>query len=115
MKVLTGITDSPSQQSLIALPDGSSATLVLKFVPNQMGWFFDLSSGDFLVTGQRLVTFPNILRQYRNQITYGLAVYTPDGLDPLQQTDFASGYASLLLLEPGDVALVEANHFTRND
>lgn len=115
MKLLTGITDRPLQKSVITIDDGTAATITLTYRPNQQGWFFDLEWEGRSFLGMRLVTFPNILRPFLKQIPFGLAVYTQDGKDPLQQDAFASGYASLLLLSPEDMLAVEHSHFTRND
>ena len=41
----------------------------------------------------------------------GLSVATADALDPTSQEDFVNGNCTLLLLNPSDVATVEADFF----
>lgn len=115
MLKLTGITDAPKQSSTFALDDGTKASITMEYRPQQLGWFCDISTDTFDVKGMRMVTFPNMLRQFRNQIPFGLAIVTKDTNDPLRQSDFATGYASLVLLNATDVDAVEAAQFTRND
>lgn len=116
MKHLTGITEAPKQTSIISLGDRGNVVLDLSYSANQMGWFFDLTWGEFTLKGSRVTAFPNLLRQYRNQISFGLACVTVDDRDPLTPTAFSDGSAAFVLLEDlEDLSTVEANHFTRND
>ena len=112
---LQGLTDSPSQSCPIGLPDGSTVTLMLTFRTQQLGWFYDLSwdgkTPPWQHYGNRLVASPNILRQYRNQLPFGITVSTANGLDPFSQTAFIDGTCTLLLLDGYDVASIEAAFF----
>ena len=113
--ILQGLTDQPNQQYPITLPDGSTVTLDLSFWPQQLGWFADVSwdgrTPPWTLSGQQLVTSPNWLRQWRHVIPFGLSVATADALDPTSQEDFVNGNCALLLLNPSDVATVEADFF----
>lgn len=115
MNKLTGFTDSPKQSTTIPLDDGSSAVLNLTFRAQQKGWFYDLTHGDFSLLGQRLVTGENILRQFRDQIPFGLAVLTETGIDPWQITDLASDDVAIILLSPEDVETIEQSKFVWHD
>lgn len=112
MNILTGITEQPKQTTDIAMSDGTKATLVLNYRPQQLGWFYDIAWGDFILNGQRLVASPNILRSYRKLIPFGLAVLTNNGAEPLNQNDFIDGTITLILLDAADVLDVEATAFT---
>ena len=113
--ILQGLTDQPKQQWPITLPEGSTATMYLEYRPQQNGWFYDLVwdgvNPNWQLLGMRLVTHPNILRQYRNQITFGLTVSTPDGTDPTGQEDLVNGKCTLLLLDAADVLTIEGAYF----
>ena len=115
MNILTGFTDSPLQTTTIPLDDGTRAVLQLYFRPQQKGWFYDLQHQSFILLGQRLVTGENILRQFRNQIPFGLAVLTTTHRDPFDQEDLVNRAAVIVLLSPEDVLSIEALKFTRND
>lgn len=112
MKIITGLSEQPKQQSTLVLADGTRAVWTLAFVPQQSGWFFDLTwNGTAIASGQRLVSSPNILRQYLNRISFGIAVVSPNQLDPTTQTAFADGSILCYLLEGADLQTVETNLF----
>jgi hypothetical protein len=111
MKTITGLTDQPKQQTGLVLSDGSRAVLTLEYRANQLGWFYDITWDSFTLNGQRLVTSPNILRQFRNKLPFGIAVVTTDNVEPLRQTDFAAGVATLYLLDSTDVSDIETTVF----
>jgi hypothetical protein len=115
MNQITGLTDSSSQVITLPIPDGSSAVLTITYRPQQFGWFVDLTwngnAGTFEVNGMRLTTFPNILRQYENQLPFGIWCFVTDGGEPTYPEDFVSGRVALYLLAPEDILLVEASAF----
>jgi hypothetical protein len=58
--------------------------------------------------GQRVVASPNMIRQFRTQVTFGLGCITQNNIEPMGQEDFVNGTATLLVLGATDVAQVEA-------
>jgi len=115
MNLLSGFTDSPSQTTNIILDDGSFATIDLYFRPQQNGWFYDLVYKTFSLLVQRIVYSENMLRQFRKQIPFGLAVLSTDNNDPMIQTAFSSNASVFILLNSDDVAAIEIAKFTRDD
>lgn len=111
MKILSGITNQPQQEATILIADGTKVTLRLEYRPQQRGWFYDLDWTTFSLYGQRLVASPNILRQYRKLIPFGLAVATAGQVEPIGLEDFNSGKITLYLLNADDVLAIEAYSF----
>lgn len=118
MNSITGLTDQSAQNSFILLEDGSRAELGLFYRPQQLGWFYDIkwpgSPGlpvPFETRGRRLVASPNILRQYRKLIPFGLMMFTIDNLEPLGLSCFVDGTADLILLNSAEVLEIEARGF----
>lgn len=112
MTIVTGITDQPNQQLDLRLADGTRAKLTLNYRVQQLGWFADLiwtkrDGTTAQVFGLRLVTSPNVLRQFRNLFPFGLAIATDANADPTSDKSFASGISRLLLLEGDDVEQIE--------
>lgn len=97
MKLITGITDAPVQTFGLILADGSRAICTLRFRDQQTGWFLDVSYGTIEINGMRLVSTPNILRQFREVLPFGLAFAMPAGADPVDIEAFSTG--TFLLLE----------------
>ena len=110
MNLINNITDQTAQTFSVTLADGSRATINLAYWPQQLGWYYDVtwSTGPFPILGRRVVTSPNMLRQFRNQIPFGLMVITTDNQEPINQDDFSTGYAQMILLDQDDIATIEA-------
>lgn len=111
MNLLGGLTDQPKQQTTIVLDDGTRATLFLEYRPNQLAWFFDLAWENIEINGCQFVASPNIVRQIRHRIPFGIAVITAGNVDPTDQECFVNGAASVYLLDAADVEDVEAAIF----
>lgn len=112
MNVVNGLTDAPAQVVGIPLEDGSRVVLTLNFRPQMNGWFFDLQwpgvLTPFTVRNRRLVVAGNLLRQYREIIPFGIAVFSVDNGDPMTQNCLADGTVTVVLLSASDVTDVEA-------
>lgn len=111
MNLIQGITDQPKQTIQLQIADGSAATWTLEYKPNQLGWFWGLTWGSVDIQGCRLVSSPNILRQYREILPFGLSILSIGNVEPLNQEDFSDGTITVYLLDSTDVALVESEVF----
>lgn len=104
MLTVQGWLQNSCQNQILILPDGTNIDLTINYIPQQYGWFIQsLVYQDFILTNVRIVTSPNILQQFKNQIPFGLSCFTVDGLDPTQQEDMNSGYATLFILSQDEV------------
>lgn len=103
MYPVTVTSDAQQTQTLI-LPNGSEITLTMSFVPMQQGWFASLSWQTFALSGLRITNSPNMLQQFRNILSWGLACYSPPtNREPSQQQDFSSGASNLYVLSDAEV------------
>lgn len=114
MTIVGGITSQPKQQLSLVLEDGTTVDALLEYRPQQIGWFADFTLGDWIARGVRLTSSPNLLRQYRRVIPFGLAIIMANNVDPLNVTDFSDGTATVYLLNAADVLAVEAAAFAGN-
>ena len=74
----------------------------------QYAWFIEeLSYGDFIVQGMRISNNLNILRQFKNQIPFGLACVSVNEREPMLQEDFNSGNSKLYILTSEEVEAYE--------
>ena len=107
---IVNLTQDPNQNITIVLGDGSTIAITFNYYANQQGWFYNLNynNGQFVANGRRVVASPNMLSAFQNIIPFGLAVTTTDGYEPIFIDDFATGRASLFVLEADDVAITEA-------
>lgn len=110
---LNSISSEPRQKIIIPLDDNSKVTLNIEYRANQIGWFFDFTYEDKTYTNFRFTTSYNILRNFRTWLPFGLRIDTLDGLEPTDLEDFASGYATLYVLNKDDITTTEANYYAK--
>lgn len=109
MQQITQLTDDAKQKATVILDDGSSITINIEYKPLQLGWFItELSYKTFDLQGFRIVTSPNLLRQFKNLIPFGLACFVQQNDEATQQQDFLSGRATLFVLSAQEVVDYEA-------
>ena len=105
MNLIQNITNDAYQTQTLILESGQAVDVTMRFVPLQYGWFItEISYGTFTLTGLRICVSPNMLRQFKNQIPFGLACYANSASrEPTQQQDFSSGAFSLYILTQAEV------------
>lgn len=107
MKALNFFNGDSKQTAEFVLDDGGIVTFLMFYSPNQQGWFYSIQYGEFISNNRRLVVSPNMLRQFRNRIPFGLACTSVDGYEPVYQTDFQNQRINLYLLSQADVLQAE--------
>ncbi len=124
MNQVTGLTSEPNQSMTISMPDGSKLFLALQYFDQNMGWYFHASAPNtginwngitpaFQENGRRIVTHPNMLRNYRLQINFGIACFTIGNREPTNIQDFitvapaTAPASSLYILTASEVQAVE--------
>lgn len=104
MQKIQQITDYPLLKQTISLPDGTTFQITLYYVTRQNGWFIrELSYGNFVLRNIRVVSSPNILHQWKNQLPFGIACFTVDNREPMFQEDFLSSASEMFLLTKDEV------------
>ena len=108
MLEITGITTDYRQQFNITIKNYGYAQMTLQYKPNQLAWFFDLTWQNFAITNQQLTMSPNILRQYRKILPFGIACVSSANIDPIVIEAFVVE-TKLYLLDASDVLSVESS------
>jgi len=108
MKYIGTITNELKQNIKLITDDGSSIDLTLEYRPMRQGWYYSFTWGSFTVNNRRLVNSPNMLRQFREILTFGFSCTVSDGYEPIFQDDFVNGRAQFYLLNSDDVMEIEA-------
>lgn len=83
-----------------------TATLDLEWKPNQYGWFISVAWQDFSVSNVRLTCMPNILRQWKKILPFGLSCQSTNKVEPVTDTALTD-YCKLYLLDASDVLAAE--------
>ena len=109
MRQVDNLSDEAVQATKVLLDDGSILTLTLRYMPTVQRRTVDVSHTDLTVNGVNLCNHPNILRQWRQNIQFGIACLAADGVDPVYIDDFLNGRVNIFVLNASDVAGIEAN------
>ena len=107
MNKITTITDDANQTMILKLDDGTTVDFTLTYSDQQQGWFYNLTYGNFSLSGRRIVNSPNLLRAYRQILPFGIAVVTTDEYEPIFLEDFKNKRALFFMLNPTDIIAVE--------
>lgn len=103
------ITSDPFQYQKIILPDGSAIDLTLYFMPMQQTWLiYNMVYAIFEVDNFRISNSPNLFRQFKNNLPFGLTCITKVSREPSQLQDFSSGAFGLYILTPAEVQAYES-------
>lgn len=108
---ITNLTNFADQTSTLQLPDGTTANMQLIYQGATERWIMNLSYGDQIFNGIGVCCYPNILRQWKNVLPFGLMFATADQTDPFDINDFSTGRVSVFLLTPEDIATIETEIF----
>ena len=112
MLKIDGITDDFKQSKQITLPDETTFSLKIEYIPLQIGWFINEIiynnlrgnlNYDFTVRSIRITKNLNLLQSYRNLIPFGLACLSKEAQEPTHIEDFVSGNYGLYLLTKEDL------------
>lgn len=108
MKLIDALTSDANQSVSVVLDDGTKVDLTFNYKESQQGWFYTLVYGAVLtINNRRLVNSPNMLRQFRGILPFGIACIVNDGLEPVYIDDLSNGRVSVYIMNPTDVATVE--------
>lgn len=105
---IDNLSNDAFQSTTIVLSDGTKVIINLNFLPAIQRWSLDVGYGDFNANGLMLTIHPNLLREWKNVIPFGLSCTTIDGADPFAVSDFSSKRSTLYVLDTSDVTYVEA-------
>jgi hypothetical protein len=108
---ITNLTNFADQVTQLQLPDGSLATMELIYQGTTERWIMNITYGTFTANGIGVCTYPNILRQWKEILPFGIAFVTADQTDPFDINDFSTGRVSVYLLDQTDIATIESTVF----
>ncbi len=108
MQQLNNLSNDAFQLVTYVLDDGTTVQLTFSYRPGIGRWTMDLVHEDLTLAGINLCVFPNILRQWKNIIPFGMAIISNNGLDPIQPNDFVDGIVTVNMLTAEEVQQVES-------
>lgn len=108
MQVITTLTNHPDQLHTLVLEDNDTATFRLFYCGRMQEWYFDLEYKDLVINGAKVVLTPNILRQFRKNIPFGIAFFADSYVEPFEIEAFSSGRVSMGILNSEEVQEIES-------
>lgn len=108
---LTNLSNFADQTLVLQLPDGTTANLELIYQGASERWLMNISYASFTRNGLNICCYPNMLRQYKEILPFGLAFVTVDQTDPVDINDFSTGRVLVYLLDQSDIASIESDVF----
>ena len=109
MILIENLTEDARQIHHITLDDGSTVDITLIYLPAIQRWQFDIIHPQLTCYGRLLSNHPNLLRQWRRIIPFGLACIVTDGTEPFDINDFIYGRVELYILTADEVSAVETD------
>lgn len=106
MRQITSLTSDPKQQFDAVIEGYDAATIYLEYKPQQYGWFMNITWGNFASYNIRVALGPNILRQFKNILPFGIAIGGINNIEPVLLTDWLSNN-QFYILDAAEVQLVE--------
>ena len=93
------LTDDANQEySEVIMEDNDTFYLYLSYNFSCFAWFCNITYNGVQYNGIKITTQYNILRNYKNQLPFGISCVTTDHSDPYFQNDFSTTRAKLYLL-----------------
>lgn len=107
MQIITSLTNHPNQLHTLVLENNETATFRLFYCGRMQEWYYDLTYNNITINGRKVVLTPNSLRQFRNNIPFGLAFLSDSSIEPFQIDDFYSGRVKMAILNKEEVEQIE--------
>jgi hypothetical protein len=107
---ITILSNNADQQVFIPLTDGSLLQLEFIYRPRIQRWEITVTHPDLpggVASGMILCVSPNIMRPWKNLLSFGIAVLSTDGYDPVDINDFSNNRISVYVLTEDEVQMVE--------
>ena len=110
MDTITTLTEYPNQLHTLVLEDNNTAEIRLQYFARMQAWYLDLTFENTTINGLKVVLYPNLLRQFRKYLPFGLMVYTDNELvEPFEIEAFSSGRVKIGILNSDEVEEIETD------
>lgn len=108
VRQLDNFTDAADQLILFNLDDGSLLQLRFIYRPGISRWMVSVSHPLLTLNNFNVCLGPNILRQWKNLVSFGIAVLSDANVDPTLVTDLQDGAVTVNILSAAEVQAVES-------
>lgn len=100
MRKITTLNNFYKQIFRVSIDGYSAVEISLEFKPQQFAWFVSLTWGTFSLNNERVAISPNLLRQFKNIIPFGIMISnTTAVIDPFSKDSWLEGWEMYILSE----------------
>ena len=108
MKKIVNVTNNPKQHITLQNENGEDIELYLEYKPRVEGWFYSFKYNDIETKNLQVCIHPNILRQFKRLINFGLGFVSTNKAEPFSIDSFSTGKCEMYLLNKEDVLNIES-------
>jgi hypothetical protein len=108
MEIATSLTQYPNQIHTIPLANNETALIRLYYNARMQCWYFDLEYKEITINCIKVTIHPNILRQFRNILPFGICFLSDGYIEPFEIEAFSHGRVSMGILSEEEVTQVES-------
>lgn len=109
--LINNLTNFADQLSILQLVDGTTANLELIYQGATERWIMNVTYGDLKYNAVGVCCYPNLLRQWKNILPFGIACVSNNQTDPFDINDFSSSRCQLYILTADDIKTIESTIF----
>ena len=107
MQLIENITSAVKQKMTLLLENNEKAEFKLHYNGRMQAWFFSFTYKDISISNLKVCLHPNILRQFRNIIPFGISFVSNSLVEPFQDVSFSKGICEMYLLTQEEVIAIE--------
>lgn len=87
-----------------------SVDITIEYKPSQYGWFISLVWGDFSINNERISISPNLLRQFKNVLPFGILISGFQAEEPVFITSWLENN-KFVILDQNDLSMIELRYY----
>ena len=107
MKQIVNVTNNPKQIITLQNENGEDIELYLEYKPRVQNWFYSLKYNDLEIKNLQVCIHPNILRQFKRNINFGIGFLATNKAEPFSIDSFLTEKCKMYLLNAQDVIEIE--------
>jgi hypothetical protein len=112
MRQISSLSDAPRQQFSYVIDNYEPVNVYLEFVALQYSWFMTITWGNFSLYNERVAVSPNLLRQFKNIIPFGIMITGENDIDPFAVDSWITKN-KFYFLSQDDVESIESGLYVR--
>lgn len=107
MQRITILNDNAKQKFKVQLETGEMVDFKFWFSHITTSWFFSFTFQDKTADNLMLSNCPNLIREYKSVLPFGIACTVADNYEPYKKDDFVSGRVNVYILDKAEIERVE--------